>query len=452
MRLANPTLSIVAMLGVGSLVASIGAIHAQESTGLDRDQTRPPAGSVAEARRDYDTLRKAYRPDAAPGVEPDMADRHDRLLSLIFASDRLRQAEATAAGDHASFVAAFKGHLARAIEIEAILKAWIREKPPKAAPGPQPDSRRGFPGEVSEEGLLTIATHEREDAEILLDAAKQSREKAHALQRILPLRRRYVEWREALRQGRTLSDDDLADGIGREDIIHLCAVSEKLRGAEAREARTSSEFIAAFEGHLVRAREIEALVKVSGAARNRKENASKPRQDGVGPSPPGVVEQESALTEASRDREEAEQLLKAARQSEEKAYTLLRIQAARRRYRPMKRLHDEGRITHDRLLDAQARVIEAERMATDDEAQRLAALGRLLDLAEELESRELAEMTVGRGTDADVAEASILRIEAEIRLRSAGAARETKNSGTLERRLAEVERKLDLLLKQRKDR
>ena len=85
---------------------------------------------------------------------------------------------------------------------------------------------------------------------------------------------------------------------------------------------------------------------------------------------------EANLALATTYREDAEQLLNAAKQSEEKAHGLLRLQAARHHYRPLKQYYEEGRITIDRVVTAEIEVIEAERMATENEAQRVTVLLR----------------------------------------------------------------------------
>jgi hypothetical protein len=104
----------------------------------------------------------------------------------------------------------------------------------------------------------------------------------------------------------------------------------------------------------------------------------------------------------------------------------------------------------DRVGAAGVRVIEAHEMATEDKAQRLAALERIVDLLMRIEEQESNEVMVGRGTEADLAAATLNRTEAEIRLRKARSSRGTTDVSALERRLTEVERKLDQLLNDRK--
>jgi hypothetical protein len=95
-------------------------------------------------------------------------------------------------------------------------------------------------------------------------------------------------------------------------------------------------------------------------------------------------------------------------------------------------------------------VLEAGRLATEDKAQRLALLERTVDWLTEVEARRWSELDVGRGTMADVAAANRDMVEAEIRLREEKSPRKTADVGALERRLSEVERKLDQLLNDRK--
>ena len=67
----------------------------------------------------------------------------------------------------------------------------------------------------------------------------------------------------------------------------------------------------------------------------------------------------------------------------------------------------------------------------------------------EIVAREEAEVNVGKGTEADVAEARQCLLQAEVLLKKTKMPDKTNpDLSALERRLSEVERKLDLLLNQ----
>jgi RNA polymerase sigma factor (sigma-70 family) len=95
------------------------------------------------------------------------------------------------------------------------------------------------------------------------------------------------------------------------------------------------------------------------------------------------------------------------------------LDAARQRLDAQRAFYEEGRITIDRFLDACVQFEKAELRAATNDAERMAARQRLVDLLKEVENREKAELVVGRGTDADVAEASQARQQAEMELKNA---------------------------------
>jgi hypothetical protein len=78
---------------------------------------------------------------------------------------------------------------------------------------------------------------------------------------------------------------------------------------------------------------------------------------------------------------------------------------------------------------------------------RLAVRQRHLDRITSIEQREDAELEVGRGTVADVAEAHERRLEAELDLLLSQ--REVEELGTVLRRLSDLERRVEQLQKER---
>lgn len=72
---------------------------------------------------------------------------------------------------------------------------------------------------------------------------------------------------------------------------------------------------------------------------------------------------------------------------------------------------------------------------------------RHADRLEEIEERERKELEVGKGNVDDVSEITLNRLEVEAMLKKAKEARPSPDVAVLERRLSEVERKLDQILK-----
>lgn len=82
-----------------------------------------------------------------------------------------------------------------------------------------------------------------------------------------------------------------------------------------------------------------------------------------------------------------------------------------------------------------------------NDAERIAIRQRHFDQLQVVENREKADLEDGRGTVADLAEATFHRLEAELDLKTS----QTKSSDIdlLLRRLSELERKVDQLQKER---
>jgi RNA polymerase sigma-70 factor (ECF subfamily) len=156
---------------------------------------------------------------------------------------------------------------------------------------------------------------------------------------------------------------------------------------------------------------------------------------------------EQALNEVHRQLEEVRMGLHLARDFKQPKLADL-VEAARQRLLAQRAYYEEGRITIDRFIAASQRLMEAERSAARTDAERLAALKRHVDILKEVENRERAELVVGKGTEGDLAEAVQSRVEAEIQLGEAASAKPSAEIEALKRRLGDVERKLDQLLKQ----
>jgi len=129
-----------------------------------------------------------------------------------------------------------------------------------------------------------------------------------------------------------------------------------------------------------------------------------------------------AAETAVQSPEERERWLKLARyrlallRTQEEPY----VKAARDRLEAQKTFYDEGRITIDRYLDASRQLMDAEqRLEVVDQQpartgpDRSAAAQAHLERVKQVEQREQSELKVGRGTEADLAEARLARMQAE---------------------------------------
>jgi hypothetical protein len=128
------------------------------------------------------------------------------------------------------------------------------------------------------------------------------------------------------------------------------------------------------------------------------------------------------------------------------------VEAARQRFYFQRASYEEGRITLDRFLAACRSLMEAERLAAETDGARIMAVKKYVHILNEIEARERAELILGKGTPADVAEAIQSRVEAEVLLLNSNVSKPRAGIEALERRLSEVERKLDGLLKQQAER
>jgi RNA polymerase sigma factor (sigma-70 family) len=123
------------------------------------------------------------------------------------------------------------------------------------------------------------------------------------------------------------------------------------------------------------------------------------------------------------------------------------LHAARQRFEAQRSYYEEGRISIDRFVMASDRLMAVERLVARKESEALAAMQRHVDRLKQIEERERKELEVGKGTVADVAEINQNRLEAEVMLMKAKEAKPLPDVVALERRLGEVERKLDQILK-----
>jgi hypothetical protein len=123
------------------------------------------------------------------------------------------------------------------------------------------------------------------------------------------------------------------------------------------------------------------------------------------------------------------------------------LDAARKRCEAQRGYYEEGRITIDRFHDALTHLGKAELLAAKTEAERAAIRQRDVDLFREILVREEAEKEVGRGTDADVAEARLRYLEVQFEQKAAE--KEAAEKAAILRRLDDLERKVEQLQKTR---
>lgn len=119
------------------------------------------------------------------------------------------------------------------------------------------------------------------------------------------------------------------------------------------------------------------------------------------------------------------------------------IEAANNRVEVQKAFYEEGRITLDRFIGGLDDLCEVQLLAASTDAQRAAIYLRRIDLLKQVENREKAELEVGRGTQADVAESRQARLRAEFDWKTRR--RDQAEKATLLRRIDELERKVEEL-------
>jgi predicted nucleic acid-binding Zn-ribbon protein len=123
------------------------------------------------------------------------------------------------------------------------------------------------------------------------------------------------------------------------------------------------------------------------------------------------------------------------------------LEAARKRLEAQRKYYEEGRITIDRYCDASFQLKEAELLVATTREQRIHAVRANLDRLREVEAREKSALEAGRGTQADLSEATLRREQAELEALQAEKREGRTELNDLERRLATVEEKLDRVIK-----
>jgi RNA polymerase sigma factor (sigma-70 family) len=240
---------------------------------------------------------------------------------------------------------------------------------------------------------------------------------------------------------------------GRITVDRFVAASQEVMAVERMVSRTKEEVLAAIQRHVDRLQEIkareEAEIKVGrGTAADLAEANQSLLQAEVllkktkmpdNTNPDLTAQGKAAKTErAAAAPVESPKVL--VDPLEEKL-----LLAARQRLDAQRAYYEEGRITIDRFLAASQEVMVVERMVSRTKEEVLAAIQRHIDRLQEIKAREEAEIKVGRGTAADLAEANQSLLQAEVLLKKTKMPDKTNPDLTaLERRLSEVERKLEV--------
>jgi RNA polymerase sigma factor (sigma-70 family) len=125
-----------------------------------------------------------------------------------------------------------------------------------------------------------------------------------------------------------------------------------------------------------------------------------------------------------------------------------RFEAARQRLDAQRAYYEEGRITVDRFLDAIEKLYVAETEKAKTHEERILAAQRYTDRVAEVTRREQAELKVGRGTVADVAEALLAHERASMALVKAHMPPGPADAEVLMRRIKTLEEKLEKVTEQ----
>ena len=124
------------------------------------------------------------------------------------------------------------------------------------------------------------------------------------------------------------------------------------------------------------------------------------------------------------------------------------VDVARQRYEAQEAFYKKGRITIDRIADASLQLAEAELRTARTPYERVAIKKRHFDRLKKIEEREEVEVKAGRGTKADLAEATMRCVEAGMDLHDAINFKNTPDLSPILRRLGELERKVAQLQKE----
>jgi RNA polymerase sigma factor (sigma-70 family) len=123
------------------------------------------------------------------------------------------------------------------------------------------------------------------------------------------------------------------------------------------------------------------------------------------------------------------------------------LNAAAQRLDAQRAYYEEGRITIDRFIQALQDFRDAQMEQATTREQRILAAQNHLDLMDEVVKREEAELKVGRGTVADLAEAHVARELAAVALLKAHKGEAPGDLEALKKRIETMEQKLEQVMK-----
>jgi hypothetical protein len=368
-------LFIVALV-TGTVVSTSFAIRATERAAEASRQRDQAISTLREIR----TLAAEWAYEVGWGAVRSRKWTVDRLCEI---SKFLVESQSNLGAEQEDKIAAFEGHLDRMKEMEAHEDAEF-------------DAQRSSASDLAE------ARYYRREAEFLLARAMAGPAETGAGEaaqaRLQAARQAYQAQLAYYEEGKITPD-------------RLLRMSKFLLESQADVSAEEEDKLSAFKDHLGRMSKIEA-----------REAAE--LQEGRGT----VVD----VAEAHFYRREAEFLLARAMSGRHELRAgdaaEARLQAARQALEAQLAYYEEGRITLDRFLRMSKFLMESQCDASEKQEEKIAAITGHLNRMKEVETRENAEVVVGRGRREDVAEARYYRREAEFLLAQAMAGRAESHS------------------------
>jgi RNA polymerase sigma factor (sigma-70 family) len=119
-----------------------------------------------------------------------------------------------------------------------------------------------------------------------------------------------------------------------------------------------------------------------------------------------------------------------------------RLEAAQQRLAAQRDYYEQGRITIDRFNEASRQIMLAKMAVSTTKEQRVAAAKAHWELMTEVLGRERAELTVGRGTVADVSEALVAEATAEVGYLEARQSRGPEEVEVLKKRVETLQKQV----------
>jgi RNA polymerase sigma factor (sigma-70 family) len=163
------------------------------------------------------------------------------------------------------------------------------------------------------------------------------------------------------------------------------------------------------------------------------------KSDGSKPQPPATAAAKKAVPPPEVDLDSPDTL----RNQIER-----RVNAAAQRLDAQRAFYEEGRITIDRFIDASLQFMLAKIAVSTTKEERLAAVKTHWDRMDEVQKKEAAELKIGRGTIADLAEAVVAHENAAFAYIEARQSRGSDEVESLKKRVEALEKQLQTVVKQ----